>query len=285
MIDNIQIANEHFDLGLNLELRGDLEGALKEFLEAIGNDQNFAEAFNKTGDIYTIWGRFDEALVAYEKAYQLKPKSENVLFDLGTCLLRIGKFEDSKNIFLRLQEIDPSYPGVFLRLGEVMYFMGEFSRSEEYLKKAILEDPADIGARYILGRTLLKMNRTQDAKVQFEKVLTKYSSLIEVNPEHAEAYYFSGKVYFYMDDMAKASWCFSKAIELDTDEVYYHQSHSLGYSDCEAFISLCETYLIMEETDNAYRAIKSALTLEPFNPRANELKSRFTEFWTEGYEY
>lgn len=284
-MDSIQLANEKFDAGLNLELRQDYEGALKQYIEATGLDTNFAEAFNKIGDIYTIWGKFEEALAAYEKAYQIKPRNENILFDLATCLLRIGTIEDSKNLLLRLQEIDPSYPGVFLRLGENYYFMKDYNQSESFLKKAILEDPSDIAARYLLARTFLKMGKQEEASTQFEKVLTRYSSLLEVNPNHAEAFYFSGKIYGYIGDFGKASWCLSKAIELDTDAVYYHQCNSMGYSDCEAFISLCEVYLHMEEMENAIHALKSALSLEPFNVRANEMKKHFGEFWTVQYEY
>lgn len=73
--------------GVALYATGDVEGAKKQYEEAVKADNKDAVAFNNLGNTYRDLGQNDKAIDAYETAINLSPKSLNSYANLANIQL------------------------------------------------------------------------------------------------------------------------------------------------------------------------------------------------------
>jgi len=271
-IEDRDLANQHFDRGLSFDIRGKLNEAIEEMEKAISFCPNFAEAYNKLGDFYQKKGWLTKAIEMYKKSIELDPKIENSHFDLGCAYARTGKYLEALAELDKALSIDPNHFEIFSQKGFVFLEMGLYSEAIESLRKAILKDPMDIMACFVLGIAFLKVNKQPDAFRQFEKVIEHFSNLAQVKQRFAEANFFIGKSYYFMQDYEKAVTFLKKAIEFDTEEVDHHFSFGLFYSDGDAFFALSEAYFAQGDKKSAREALEKALNLEPNNQKFLEFQ-------------
>ena len=97
----------------------------------------------------------------------------------------------------RATELERGYLlGKLLRAGLQQREEGSFSAAEEVFTKAMEFDTGN-QARYFLGTTYFKKERSYDALQEFQKILAE-------DPEHQDALYMSGKCYHTLGDVDQA---------------------------------------------------------------------------------
>ena len=79
-------AQEHNDLGVAYQARGELELAVREYRRALAQDPDLVRTWLNLGNANLDLGRPDEALAAYERAFQLAPADPEVLNNLAWAL-------------------------------------------------------------------------------------------------------------------------------------------------------------------------------------------------------
>ena len=77
---------EHNDLGVAYQARGDVELAIREYRRALAQDPDFIRAWTNLGNANLELGRTDEAIAAYEQALRIAPADPEVLNNLGWAL-------------------------------------------------------------------------------------------------------------------------------------------------------------------------------------------------------
>ncbi len=273
-IEDRDLANQHFDRGLSFDIRGKIDQAITEMLEAVKCDPCFAEAYNKLGDYYQKKGQMKKAIEMYQKSIELKPDVENSHFDLGSAYGHVGRYDEALAELDRALQMDPEHYEIYARRGYVKLELSLYDEAISDLKLALVKDPSDLMARFTLGRALLKKDRAVDAHQQFEKVVEHYESLVRIKDRYAEGHYYIGRCHFFMGKPEKALPFLLKAVEFDTDEIDYHFSFGLLYSDADAFFAVAEAYHATGEQRRAREFLTKALELEPQNERFLSFQSR-----------
>ncbi len=153
---NPQAPAAHFELGLILRERRDLQGALNEF----------------------------------ETAFRLDPNSANLLNEVGDTHLMADNLAQAKSAFRRAAELEPDYWVLPVKLGITEFNMSEYPEAIHDLREGLEMSPeeldSDLSATlyleglYYLGMAYKEMNRSEQARKVFRAVLS-------IAPDHPGA--------------------------------------------------------------------------------------------------
>ena len=100
-----EYAEAHVNLGVVLELQGDLSGAIAAYRNAIEYDPKFAMAFNNLGDALVASGDLTGAVAHFRHAVDLQPEYAGAWCGLGLALREQGQFEEGLAAMRRGHEL------------------------------------------------------------------------------------------------------------------------------------------------------------------------------------
>ncbi len=169
--------------------------AINEFQEA----QKMA-APNEPG-LHLIWanmglaadsaGRYEEAVAAYQKAIELKPRQTSYYTNLGNALARLGKIDEARTLYEKAATLDPANAAMNWRnLGIVLSNANKMKEALEPLRKAAELDPKSAQTWYLLGAALVN---AMEYKTEGDKLvpilqpgtIEAYQKCIELDPKGA----------------------------------------------------------------------------------------------------
>ena len=133
-------------------------------------------------------------------------------------------------------ETAPSNPHV--RLGQKALIDGDFKAAAGHLQKALPAEADDPNVMYMLAYSQYQIGEYRQALASFGKV-------IALRPDHESAYYYRGKANNILavetdkrisssnrEEMLNAAIAnYTKAIELNADDVKYYQNRGIAYRD------------------------------------------------------
>ncbi|GAB4276097.1 MAG: hypothetical protein Kow0029_17770 [Candidatus Rifleibacteriota bacterium] len=273
-IEEKDLANQHLDQSISFAMCGKIDQAIEEVKKAIEIDPDFGQAFNKLGDYYLKKGQIKEAVDAYRKAIVLQPENENSHFDLGRTLAMLGQFDEALASLKKALELNPTHGETYAHIGHVYLETGNTEDAIVNLEHALKYDEDNIMATYLLAIAYQKSGKESESHKLFKKVIDRYANLVNIKPKFAEGYFYIGKSYFYLGDLANAAANLKKAVEYDTEEITYHYSFGMLYSDADAFFALAEVQHESGDTTAAKENLKKALEIEPDNKKYQELKHK-----------
>ncbi len=273
-IEERDLANQHLDRCISFAMCGKLDQAIKEAEKAIELDPDFSQAYNKLGDFYMKKGWIQKAADVFRKAIELDPTSENSHFDLGCALAHLGDFSNALEYLKKSLELNPAHYEVYGHLGQIFMAMNQLPEAIDAFKKALMDDSDNLMATFNLAIALISVGKDTEAKNHFNKVIARYKQLVGFKERFAEGYYYIGLSNFYMGNLDDAIKNLQKAVEFDTEEVDYHYSFGMLYSDADAFYSLAEAQIAANNSTEARENLKQALALEPDNQKFLSLKSK-----------
>ncbi|MGV3725042.1 MAG: tetratricopeptide repeat protein [Actinomycetota bacterium] len=112
-----------------------------------------------------------DALPAFERVLQIQPNNRLAYQKVGYILLSTQRYEEARQILERGLTRDPGDPGLHALLGEVFSQMSQDARSqrqaEQHFLKALVNNPEEAKVRADLGKLYLRMNRVNDAEIQY----------------------------------------------------------------------------------------------------------------------
>jgi tetratricopeptide (TPR) repeat protein len=196
----IDISEKHYERGLELLDKGDLQGALKEFQTTTKLNPNGAPAFYEIAKIYEELGNLEEAKKAYEqsikvddqfagihhgyghlldrlgehqlalqehqKSVELDPNNAVFWLSFGHSKSRNGKLEDALRCFAQAYELDPNNDAVVSSFGQAFAKLGKDEKAVPLLKRAIEMDAKDEYSRKLLNNIETKRSKNRDPAIQ-----------------------------------------------------------------------------------------------------------------------
>jgi len=207
-----QKALKHNDRGLELFSKGQFDGAMKEYQEAIRSDPKLAAAHNNLGSAYFATGRFEDAATSFKHACELDPDYGQAFFNLalsqiklgheqeanetlnaalhaynsaGEAQMKAGHFKEAEEAFLGMLQIDPEYAPALLRLGLVYNFAGRHAEAAQFLRRGVERDPNNAAAHELLAEALYGEQQYEEAAASAERAL-------KLSPNHPDALCFAG---------------------------------------------------------------------------------------------
>ncbi|HWE26273.1 MAG TPA: tetratricopeptide repeat protein [Myxococcales bacterium] len=199
-------AEIHYDLGTNLLQNGDVQGALKEYLDAenedadlpqthnalgllyayslarpqdaeeqfkkaIALDDDFSEARNNLGAFYMARGRFAEAIPQFEKALANPLYRDRVIAEsnLGWALYKVGQPEKGIRRIEAALLISPKYCLGWRQLGTIRAERGELSAAADAFAKYASACPETADAHLQTAKVLARQSRAAEARLEFQR--------------------------------------------------------------------------------------------------------------------
>ena len=157
------------------------------FKDALGQANNLIQNYpdnplllNIAGACNAGLGKFDDAVLLYQKAILIKPDYSKAHYNYAGALQDMGELEEAIISYQRSIEIDSNYAEAHNNLGNVYQELGQLEDAVASYQRAIIINSNYVEAIYSLGIVLQGLNNS-DAIDCFKKVL-------KIKPDFAQAH-------------------------------------------------------------------------------------------------
>lgn len=194
------LAQTALSTGADRAMKGDYEGATREFRRAVGLDsssENVVKAYNLLATSYIQMGRTEDAIKAYKSSISMAPTDDTAHLQLGNIYFSQGRYNEAEAEYKTAVKNNPTSSTNLFSLGQVYLATDRSQQAESVFKRVIQMDPGQYGGYYALGQTYVKEGRQQDAVSEFQKVIGLKKDFYEVHVD-------LGSAYADLGDMSKA---------------------------------------------------------------------------------
>ena len=242
-------------------------------------------------------GSYAAARDHLREATALKPDDYSARYQLGAALARLGELPPAKQQLQRAIELSPSQAEAHFQLAGVLRSMGDMQGAGEQLaifgklkKDGLLRSEADNKAHRA---------REQLAAGDVAQAVDLYRQAVAATPENGLLQYQFAMALDEAKDTADERAALQKAVTLDP--TFALATNQLGYVQLqggeapaaaanfrravqsapeftEAWINLAATLATEAKFSEAQEAVRTALKLEPANPRALELEEKLAAY-------
>jgi len=216
-----------------------------------------------TGKVHEKKGKLDEAVTAYEKAYEIE-EMDDLRVAIGNLHMQLGNDKEASAVSLMrekkfhaaipsLRTVTRDLPDMFqgwLALAQCLETTKQYSLAIEPYEKA-LELKPDPKLAFHLGSVSKKSK-------QYDKAIAAYETALEMDPTYVKARYNLSLTYMNAKQYENAVESFDKMIELDGDSYRAYYSQGLSYYYLARYDEALEAFdMAMEskETVNLFNNI------------------------------
>jgi protein O-GlcNAc transferase len=192
-------------------------------------------------------GRFAEAEKAYRKIIRRNPGQPHALHSLGIIQTANGNHREAAQLMARSLLAEPANLDFMQNYATVLCQLAQFETAREICLKGLAINGGHVYLLYVLGGTLLKLGRAEEA-------LATYHRLLQIEPNHVAALTERSSVLLGAERHEAALADIEKALKLDPNYAEAHSNRGLLHAR-------------LKRHDEAIAAYERALTL---NPRSAE---------------
>ena len=173
----------HNNLGLMLSGRGETEGGIEHFREALEIDPEYVTAHYNLGNTLLARGNLDEAAQHFKRALDIEPSHIDARLNLGIALAKRGELESAVRQFRRALEIAPAYSEAHFNLAIALAKQELLGEAVEHFQAALKAKPDFAEAHEGLGRALALQGKRAEAIQHYQEALR----ILKSRPEGAAA--------------------------------------------------------------------------------------------------
>ena len=201
-------ARAHNNLAVALKDRGETDGVITHYRQALRLKPDYALAHHNLGIALAHRGEVDEAIVHYRRALELDSDNADIFSSLGAALTRRGKIDEAIALCRRALELDPNNADAYYNLGICLAGRGEIDGAIAQFRRAVELQPDKIESRVNLGMVLARRGEIDAAMNELRKAL-------EINSDSADAHDKLGMLLASRGKLDEAIGHFRKAIAID----------------------------------------------------------------------
>ena len=147
----------------------DAASALKAYYDANSYELNL-----RLGWLTYLQGQFSESLNYYNKAIDLMPYAIEPRLGVVLPASSLGNWDLVIAQYSKILTIDPNNTVALYRLGLISYDRKDYKQAYPYFEKIVNLYPFDYQSVVMLAWTDLKLGKTREAKILFNKALLYY---------------------------------------------------------------------------------------------------------------
>ena len=193
------LANGALSKGIDLYMRQDYQGAIREFRRSIGlapNSSYSTSASEYMANAYMALDDTNGAIKAYQDALRRSPDRDDIYISLGNIHFSEEKYTEAAEAYEKAVKLWPS-AGNLYALGQAYLKAGRYSEAELEFNAVLRKEPDKPSGYYGLGLNFSKQGR-------YEEAIAEFKEAIRVNPEFYDGYAELGYTYADMGEMDKA---------------------------------------------------------------------------------
>jgi tetratricopeptide (TPR) repeat protein len=245
----------HFALGHAYRSLGRHQNAIGAYRDAVALNSNFAEAHLFLGHSLVAVRDFRDAIVSYQTAASLKPDSVEPLEGLGVAYSRLGIYTEAISATNKILTIAPDDPSTYVSLSWYYSLSDQYQASADAGRMAIKNASDNYMGYTNLCRAYNDLGRYQDA-------LTTCKRALEIKPGDGETCFYLGRAYQRLNQSAKATPLFQKAVAGLFDFIKERPD------DADGYYLLGNAYSETKQDEQAVRSYLKAIDLKPRFPQA-----------------
>ena len=283
--DSNSAVAKDIDQAQQFVVAGDMKQALAT-LDAAANKapKSFLVPYNK-GLVYEWSGESNSALLAYQKALSIEPKFSPALLNIVRLYIARGETQSALNISSnyvqnypdvfdhniahieamiaskqydeavsecrRLLKIDEANPQLRYEIALAEYYRGRYNLAEFVVKEALELVPDDVDSLFLLSKIHAHLSQTDATYAT--TLASEYDRVLELQPNHVEALWRRGILYYQANDYTNAEASFRKMISI-APNIY------------QGYVNLGNVLKTLNRGPEAESYLKKADELSPDNP-------------------
>jgi tetratricopeptide (TPR) repeat protein len=157
--------------GDQLYEKGNVKGAIEEFIQALVLDSSNINVHNSLGVCYGVLGDYQSAMAEFKAATDLDPKEFMAVYNLGLVHMLNGQRDRALELFLKADRMAGDVFEIVFQTGKLYLESAEPVGAQKFLEKASRLRP-DAGAVYrYLGECHASAGRTDAAVAAYKKAV------------------------------------------------------------------------------------------------------------------
>jgi protein O-GlcNAc transferase len=238
----------HFNRGVVLQQKGDLEGARQAYEQALRLAPRRVDARSNLGLVYLNLGRNEQAVEALSRALAIQPELAAARLFLGLAQFRAGRIEAAQRELTRVLDAQPAHPQALHLLGLCLLKRDRVEEGIRALEAALQANAVNADAAYTLATAYLAVGEIEKAEALLEGPLRQKTG--------AETHLIRGAILNARRDAKAALEELTRAKQLN--ETLPTLRTQMGYA-----------YLLLAESEKAAGELLAALTQTPDDFHAN----------------
>jgi len=198
----------HYNFGVGLQQAGRFDLALVSFNRALEISPGDIDALRQRAVALTGLGRLAGAVDGYRTLLAIHPDCAEAHLNLGNLLKLQGARDDAVACYRRALRFNPSFADAHYNLGIVLHESGQHQSAVDCLCRAIELSPDHSSAHLNLGNALKSLGQT-------EKAAASYRAALAIRPDFAEAHLDLGNVLGELGLADQAIDCYRLALAID----------------------------------------------------------------------
>ena len=179
-------------------LQGHYEGAIATLAKARSIFPRAPWVPYRMGVSYFFLGKFGQAENACQQALQLDPRYAPALTLSGTAKLNEKRFESARIDFAKAVDLTPDNPLLHRQLGIALFNSGKVALAGEQFDRALHGDPKDAVGCCWRAKSLQALGKK-------DKAIADLNTVIELEPDYAEAYTDLARIYSETGQASRAA--------------------------------------------------------------------------------
>ncbi len=188
-----------------------------------------------------VLGKYDEAIVNFEKALAMQPNDSASYVNLGAVYFKKKEFTKAEDNFRKAIETNPNNPNAYYNLAVIME-KKDIKKAIELYNKSLSLNPKNSSIYFNVSKLFLMNKNIEKAIEMLEKVL-------DINPNDLNALMNIAVLNSRLKNYDKAMKYFAKAKTLDS-------------KNPRLLLNIAVAYGVMEEYEKAVDMLKKAIDID-----------------------
>jgi len=205
----------HQQLAALNQLSDDLGNAQKNAEAAVDLLPSSSEDWSQLGVILAKQKKYDDAIAAFRRAFQLNSRDVWTLQNLAQALKDVGRRDEAIREFRHAIAVNPRFGLAWMGLGQALEEAGKKQEAEACYRKAVANPINRAPELETLARLCLSRGWREEAA-------TNYEALVQLEPLNPQVYLEAGQNLAALGHHPAAEQYFAKAAKLSPDSLQAH---------------------------------------------------------------
>lgn len=234
-----------YNLGRFLDEQGRIDEALIYYQQAVTMEPRTSDALNNIGVILVGKKRYAEAIPYFERALKVEPGFYEAHNNIGKALEELGKLDEAIAEYRLVLQKKPDHVSALNNLGNALARKGQWPEAIQQYQASLQAKPDQVTAHYSLGSAFARLGRVDDAIVHYRQALQR-------SPDNAAVHNHLGLALARKGNFDEALLHFRQAVRAQPE-------------DPDFLCNLGRTLVSQQKADEAIPLYLQALRIAPTN--------------------